>query len=289
MNNNYQINLEEAKSELSKFSFSLSTQQNNIRFYKFPQGTDEVIIRILPTNNKIGKLVSFHYSLPVAEKKFLCYKTHNLPCKLCELLDEFSHKLDVSTMASKTRCFMNGIIMKHPTNEFMLKNTVYIIPGSLYDYQWIFQQLSSPEIGNFLDPYQGSPILFKREKFNGKFLRTIVPKSSPIAAKEEDIQKILHERYDLDSIWRTPDDEYHKKMTEISEITKQYLLNKINMLENPQPLTQPTLVNESNATIESMQKGKPTIPPNAPQCFGHYKGDTSCTLCAYDFQCSQSK
>ncbi|GAF69458.1 unnamed protein product, partial [marine sediment metagenome] len=134
-----------------------------------------------------------------------------------------------------------------------------------------------------------------------KFKRIISLKASPIAATPEGITEIRAEVFNLDKIWREPDDNYSVKMAACVESLKGALDNKILTMDTQAPTSQ---FNPNEKLPDTFTKPAETAadgsakkgPPSSPDCFGEKElyekiqanSAQKCTICPFEFQCKES-
>lgn len=302
-------NLEEIKKRLANKGSSGGSGNdggNKFNFYKFPSGTERVVVRYLPSASGVpGKLVKKHYNLPEI-KDIICFRTHDMDCDLCNMLRTFENRMDVSDWASSTRSYMNALIVEDPTQKIdpRVPHIIGQGEGNLY---WVYEKMADPDIGDVTDPNKGFNIAYKRTEFNGKFDRTVLPKQQPIAPTPAEVEVILGKMTDLDKIWRKPDDVFLKKLQDVTQklqvVIESRLLTLVNQPPPPQAGTNP-LDPEKPATpppvIPAAAAPPSNRPANSPACFSDakvfYKNEETgaddpdkqkCVSCAFDFHCGE--
>lgn len=276
MNIEYNVpNLNKLQKEYDKIK-GHETNETQFRFYRLPLGTESVVIRFLPPWSKEGnfaKIVMYHYSIP-NQKNILCYRSHDLECKICNFLAENAHKMDLNAFASVTRVFMNALIISDPTQP-NLKRLPYIFSGAYSDFKFIYQILTQEkDAKDFFHPINGHNITYKREKYSGKFIRTTSIRPTPIADTEEEIKEILANIYNLDDIWRKPDEKYDEKVNialmELEKYVKAHVELFADKIQDSQS-TPDTIINTNNR----------------PMCFKNHNNSEKCSICPFEFECME--
>lgn len=279
---------------------------NNLNFYRFPQGTERVVLRYLPSPTGIpGKIVKKHYNMPEV-KDFICFRTHDMDCDICNVLHEYEHKLDTQDWQASSRSYLTALIISDPTQPQIDPKVPHIAgqpEGNLY---WVFKMIQDPDVGDICDPYAGFNVAYNREEHNGKFNRVVLPRASAIAPTKEEVEAILAKAPDLDKIWRKPDDVFLKKLQDVSQKLRVVIENRFLTLSN-QPVLAPNP--DTSAPVESTA-GAPVTPPLAPQaksnkpasapdCFGDASAfymtngnpdpnNQKCVSCPFDYHCGES-
>lgn len=307
--------LAELKRRLAaKESKGSNNSDNDLKWYKFPSGTERVVVRYLPSLTGVpGKIVKKHHNLPEI-KDILCFRTHDMDCPLCELLHQYSDKMDVSDWVANSRSYMNALILEDPTQKNIDPKTPHIVgqgEGNLY---WVFSKITDPDIGDICDPFTGFNVAYHRTEFNGKFERTVLPKARPIANTKEEVESILGKISDLDKIWRRPDDVFLKKIQDVTEKLKVVIDQRLVTLSSQpdagqkesqsamnQNLNNTPAPSTTSASPAPSAAPKSNKPANSPDCFADakvfYKNEATgeddhskqkCVSCPFDFHCGES-
>jgi len=191
----------------------------------------EYKLRVLPPWDEkglIGLVVGKHYSIPSEEsgnvEKHTCIeRTHpdmGADCPICEVLRNFRDAgMDVGKYEVRNKAYMNAILLDAPkefweSDDDLSPGDVVIFNHPTTTYDWVYQQIADPDVGDITDPENGFNIKITRKNVNGntRYDRKIVPKATSIADSEEELAKILDEMADLSSIWSKPDDQQFEKI-----------------------------------------------------------------------------
>lgn len=209
-----------------------SKSQQDLRFYKFPKGKDEVRIRILPPWEGAElpfKMVKKHYNLPDSDNSIvICAATFGEECEVCEVLAAYEDQLDVSDYASSASVHANIIVRKDPTQN-VNPHLTHIMNGSRGMLDYLFGVFEDGEGQALTDAYEGRDIKVKREKANGKFIINPAFSGSPLADSEEEIAEILGNLYNLDKIksFGSNDDDTMDKIRSAAASLKETIENKL--------------------------------------------------------------
>jgi hypothetical protein len=283
-------------------------QRSELSWYKLPNGTEEVCIRVLPTmpNARIpGKIIHNHYNIPDLTK-MLCFKTHDIDCPLCKLLDEYSGRMDTQDWESRGRCYMNILVLRDPSQNPVLdpkKPVIFSGPESVL--YWLLEYAIDPLKGDITDPRKGNNVFMHRETVGGKIAKNPAPNPGPIAPTEAEIESILSKRTDFEAIWRKPDDVWSKKMYDATAKLRNVIENRIMNLGSPAPSQashtssdRPSPAPNAQATaagatsVPSPQANVSGRPSNAPECFSskavYNPKEKKCVMCAFEYACSDA-
>lgn len=291
-------------------------------FGKWPQGLEKTILKIFPPLKGKpfpGKLVYKHYQIPGKMTSATCLATHDIECPICQLLAEYEGRLDLKDWAGASRAWVvcrvvrvtdeHGNDMKHDYKT----DEPTIVPFSEFNHDWMLNQFINPEVGDITDPKAGHSITKYRATPGGKFEKTISLKPTPLGDTDEMTTKLLSEQYDLDEIWKSPDDNYLKKLKGCAAAIKDVIENRLMTLASDATDTAKSATDTGTKTAEKLNPNdsakaaegaidttsKPADgrPPNSPDCFGDkevwYHNDTAhanaakCGLCAFDHMCGQ--
>lgn len=194
---------------------------SKVNWYNLPDN-GQLRVRFLPPlgdNAVPGKIVHKHYNMPKHKGingNITCFRTYGRECPICNVLDEYRDRLGAKQLQefSASLSFFNVLILG---KEDVDPEQVFVLKASDYNYEWLLQQLVNVEVGDITDPTDGANVTFKRKSEKGAFERIISRRSSPIAASQEKIDTILDSMYDLDAIWKDPDDNYYNIANEIAD------------------------------------------------------------------------
>lgn len=207
-------------------------QGGSLNFYRFPSGMEEVKIRILPPwegSDFPVKLMRRHYKLPGADKSVICPSTFGQDCEICEVIQHFDGRLDLSQWAAATQCVGNCIVRKDPTQPAVKSNEVYIFTGSEGLMKWLVDLYEDGEGKVLVDPFEGRDLRMKREKSNGKFIITPGFSATPLAESPDATEGYLSKLPNLDKVWSAQDDSELAKIREyasnLKEVVESRLLN----------------------------------------------------------------
>jgi len=251
------------------------------RYYKIPNDTTPVTLRILPPHplmkdqNIPGAFIRQHYKIPHKDVKvFPCYRTWGLECGLCAELQKWSTRgVPTDLWESSDSAVMNALVIDDKTqNPPINPKQPYIFQGRTNDLTWLIGQMIDPQIGNLTDIKTGSNVIFAREKAGGKLTRTFARMSTPIAPTDAEMQLILSQMYNFDSLYRLPDDERHKKYLEGIESLKFALETRAMQVTQPnggyQPPQQQPLADIPFAPTPVQQPQQGYNPAVAPANYG---------------------
>lgn len=251
------VDLEAAKAMLAsrpKSSSSSNGNSQSLRFLKVPP-TGEIKLRFLPPieGKKIpGKLVWKHYHMPDI-KAVTCLRTYDKTCPVCKVVEDFRLKMDdetISDFESKVSAYFNVLVLEggFDTNGKPCNPKLpYLLNCGEYNYWWLLDQISNPDVGDITDPITGSSVVFRRKKTNGALDRIIARQASPIASSDEEVEAILSQMFDMDKVWKNPDDEYLQKVLMTAKALKLQLQERIESLS-------------SNPVTEAVNAPKPEAP-----------------------------
>jgi len=298
------IDLEAAKAMLENRIKPSNTE--DIRWASFPnEGSFK--FRILPpikSESVPGKVIYSHWGLSDDEgnlnRRVTCLKTYKMDCPICEMLEKYQERLDISDWSASGRSYFNALIYNEKDYDSSLP---YVLGSSDYTFYWLLEKIIDPEIGDITDPANGHNITFKRKVFKGAFERTISLKPTPIADSEDEIKEILDKCYDLSKIWKNPDDEFIKFVTDTANKTETAIKDRILVLgnksdsppnDNSEKTEEKEKQTESNSTSESSNIKNTKVenaPKGAPECFGiDWDSDLQkCQVCPHEFLCQTTK
>lgn len=330
-----QVNLEWARNQLK--SPMRRPRGERAEYYELPEAGD-LVIRVLPpdVHGRLGKVVGTHWGIQgeQIDQKGLrtpCLRTNHpeiagVRCPICEALDrlykegvseEFLASYNVSTASYIKVLIVRGSVRNG--KQYDPHKPVLFLTRGTFSLEWIYNQLSDPDIGNFIDPYSGTAIKFSRERKNDTWNRSVLPGNwTPIAPTEEEVNRILEEadKIDLYSMWKYPIGEELDAISKAGEFlyrTIKERWNKANSVSAPfagnanvktveDKLAQdkierkdeyeaPSQVEKEPDAIVEMAKEKVNnvVPPNAPSCFGDVTqyGDLKqqCLECMHQSYC----
>lgn len=331
-----QVNLDWAKNQLKN-----STRKSNgdrTEYYELPEAGD-LVIRVLPPDQqgRLGKVVGTHWNIQgnqidVKGARSPCLRTNHpdidgVRCPICEALDRLSREgvseEFLSSYNLSTASYIKALIVRGSTRnnkQYDPKKPILFLTRGTYSLEWIYNQLSDPDIGNFIDPYSGTAIKFSRERKTDTWSRSVLPGNwTPIAPTEEEVNKILEEadKIDLYSMWKYPVGEELDNISKAGETLYKVIKErwkKANSVTAPfngnsnvksvaptstskDPVDNPTTSSYSSQVEKSpeeivesaKEKVNNMIPVNAPACFGDTKeyGDLkqSCLECMHQSYC----
>lgn len=253
---------------------------SKVKWYNLP-ATGELRVRFLPPvgdNPVPGKIVHKHYNMPSHKglgdnSNITCFKTYDMECPICEVLDEYRDRLGPQQMKefSASLAFFNVLILGQKDAD---PETVHVLKTSEYNYEWMLQQLVNVEVGDITDPEDGANVTFKRKKDKGPFDRIISRKPSPISATPEGIQTILDSMYDLDAIWKDPDDSYVNIAREIAKGLRTIIEDRLIKMGNAnegdlkQPVKEVQSAKRTRATATAAPEPEPETDGGEPEPVG---------------------
>lgn len=286
-------------SELKKIKEKLDSNINNrsdddkARWYNLPyEKGKKVVFRFLPSPTSKGELPGIlfqkHKQIPEL-KDIVCYKMHDLDCPMCNMLDKYRDRLDVSSWDHSLKAAMNVLVLNDKEVDPSLPR-ILIAPATLL--QWVINSYEDSTVGDITDPFTGCSIAISREKDGGKLLKVPARESVPLSKDDAEVQKILSKRYDLSQIWRQPDEKYSDIMAKAVIAVENEILRRLEQKEMMKPVN----VNNSSAKDDkevikdASVADKPVVKDSAhPECFTkHVEGQDSCNMCAYEFDCIEA-
>lgn len=285
--------------------------KNELKWYGFPPDKASYKIRFLPpwtleggTQHKLpGIVITTHYGIPEVGK-VLCYRTHGLDCPFCDMLRDYQDKISIEDWKPSPRAYFNVLVLEdNKSSPVPSPGTPYILGAGEFTLDWLIRQIITPDVGDITDPEKGHNVTFTRVEHKGKFERVISLKPTPIADTKEGIDAILTQMFNLSAIWRKPDDEYHKKMLNAIEKTKQMINTRLLGLKDGTPTLTPTTPSEVATAAAKSQPMASNKPKDSPECFGntnpeallangekmhHYQTSNKiCLMCPVEFQCGE--
>lgn len=220
--------LDHIKKMLSGKSAGAKKSEGDLNFYRFPKGTDEVRVRVLPPwegSEVPFKLMNRHYDIPGSNKGVKCLESWGIECPICETLREYEGRIDLSNWSANVSFHFNLLVRKDPTQKFDAK-TVYVGTGSKGLLMWLVDMWQDEEGKTMFDAYEGRDILVKREKAEGKFNIRPAFSPSPIADHDE-VESVLASLVNLDKIWPNPDDSVVAKTREYADNLREVIENRL--------------------------------------------------------------
>jgi len=282
--------------------------QSDYRWASLPEKGETLKIRFLPPVGEMNlpffKLYK-HYQVPSPEEgtlNFTCLKTWGLECPICKKIEELKRKFGdelVSQWFASMRGFFNILIKDDPN---YISGLPYILGMPKSGIVWFLQTIGDDEVGDITDPYTGFWVKVTRQE-NNQLRFDIIPKPSPIASTDDEINQIAEQCFDLTKIWRHPDDEYLITANKIAEKIEIVVKEKAGLLdtgtsiiESPKQIKpETTYVSKPTPTsqpVESQVKSNQSSvqkPPGAPECFGQFnEDDTRCMICIHEIECRQA-
>lgn len=216
--------------------------QGTDRFYSLPEGTESVLVRILPPYEGAripGKFVYKHYNIPGDNSSVNCLRTWDMECPMCKMIEEYSARTDVSDFEMVTTSYLNVLVLKDPTNPSIPRNEPRLLRDYGTNLKWLLENILNEEVGErLIDPYNGHSVTFTREKYKGKFRRDISLSPTAIGANQEEIQNILSKMHNCDKIWPSPDDQSMQNFYKAVAAVKDIIENKIMTAGQMVPPTQ---------------------------------------------------
>lgn len=318
------IDIEAARAMLASRPKSASNNNSSqsLRFVKVPP-LGELKIRFLPPmeGQKLpGRRIWKHYNMPDV-KAVTCLQTFGKTCPICKVVEDMRHKMDASIedFESKGSTYFNVLILDGVDSDGKQCNPKipYLLNCGEYNYWWLLDQISNVDVGDITDPMTGASVIFRRKKKNGPLDRIIARTSSPIASTEEGVQEILSQMFDMNKIWKEPDDEYLQKILMTAKALKIQFQETIERLSGT-PVTEavnaPKLDDsepeEAEAEVQAEPEEKPKATPkpepkkeeakaapksdkvngfakpaNAKSCFGQHKDCDTCLECEDELEC----
>ena len=187
-------------------------QSNNFEkkpFYKFPPGTDEVKLRILPAwegSEAPFKPTMQHFGIPGSDKPLPCLRLHGLECPICEVLAKYEgQSKELYQYQTKSGAAVNVLVRKDDTQKINAKEPM---PARLSEAQLEFC-INLLSEGDITDPYEGRDIIVKRKKYNGAFEMRPAFSASSIGDDQADIESILTKltNFDTHMFFQKPNDD----------------------------------------------------------------------------------
>lgn len=223
---------------------------NNYRWYSLPKGTEEVKLRILPhwnnPNSFPAKMVIKHYQIPNSDKSFAssanCLKTFGMDCPICNVCKKYEQQFEgVSKHRPVVSLYFNMLILQGPpifdknTNQEYMPdpNVPHIVGMRESFYSFLQGVLEKPESAMVLDPMQGADIYIQRKRAKGAFDYRLAFGQRPIANDTDSLNNIMSQTFDLDEIWKSPDDDAVRSLNERANLLSQQIEGKILSNSNP--------------------------------------------------------
>ena len=295
------------------------------KWYSPPYNKGEgCVVRILPlSKDKIGeppgKILYYHTNLPEEDKR-LCMETHQRECPHCKVLNDFEARMDVSLWSPVAKSAMQVLVLyefdkdgnerkpKDRDGNIINPTDPHILMGGDYNLLWVIDQMLNKEIGDITHPYEGTTMIFKRTIDGGKFERSIGRGSSPISDTKEKTEELLENMFNLDKIWRDPDDEFVKHSRANAKLLRETFENRLLTLENESTRSDNTSKESSKEEKEpekSEEKKEQAAPPTeekkevskpngAPDCFAksfteeeNEQGE-KCAVCPHELDCKKA-
>ena len=221
----------------------------DIRFFKLPANRTErgalaeTVIRVLPfdINNSDFpfKVVLKHYAIPNAARGVTCLKTWMLDCPICNVLNSLSRNMDISVYTSRLRPVCNALILRCSSNNNvnpMLANVLTITPNLLNSFAEFWRDPSKRTI---FDVMSGRNVTLLRSRDKGPFNLTVDFERSPIAPSEEGLRSVMSTLYDLNKIWKNPDDNQVNQIADLAANFEESLRNRSSLLDGGTNFNQP--------------------------------------------------
>jgi hypothetical protein len=228
--------LEQIKNMLNRKSAGQKESGGNIKWYKFPKGTEEVKFRLLPAWQGADfpiKVMKRHYGIPgLGDKKSaMCPTTFDLECPVCEVLSKYEGKTEkTDDYAARLTGNANILVKKDPTQSGINALEAKVAGLSKGQVDWFVDLFTSDEDAKhaLTDPYEGRDVVAKREKFNGKFEMRTAFSPSPIG-DENQVDSVLAGITNLDEVYKAPTDDdinlLMKSAKELDEIIENLIMS----------------------------------------------------------------
>jgi len=288
---------------------SSKSNQTDYRWASLPEKGETIKVRFLPPVGEMNlpffKLYK-HYQVPNPEGEgtlnFTCLRTWNMECPICSKIEHLKRKFGddfVNQWYASMRGFFNVLIKDDPN---YVSGLPYILGMPKSGLIWFLGIMGDEDYGDITDPYTGFWVKISRMD-NNQLRFDIVPKPSPIASTDEEINQIAEQCFDLTKIWRNPDDEYIITANKIADRIEAIVKEKAGLLEtgksvvetpnqvNPNPvnITKPTPVPQPTQPKVEPNQSSVQKPPGAPDCFGNFnESDTRCLICIHEIECRQA-
>ena len=262
----------------------------DIRWWRLPD-TGTPSFRILPPWEGSGlpaKVSWTHWNIPSNDAgitKIASVKEYGVEDPIETVLQKWRNKVNTEEFEATAKTWMNVLPLNDEKCDAATPHLLGV--NGNFTYFWLLEQLTDPDIGDITDPHRGSNVTFKRKLKTIKWERTIARGATRIAETDEQIQDVLGKMYNLDKVFRAPDDEYLKKCRIAAqaidkELERRFLSPagggkggagaapksgplKVVEMENDRP----TGLSEKK-TLQDVVKPAPTlsVPKGAPECFG---------------------
>ena len=217
-----------------------SRRGGNFNFWKPPIGTS--VFRILPPGSE--RLMSRGEMGKLVYKHFLRWDGKNQGIHICgmatdpdiydqcpidvalEQIESVTPKEMWKKQQSRPRGFWNVLVRRcaGPDNEIIepeIAGKVVICdsPSGLYDFVQL--GFNNPELGFFIDPYEGADIICTRtgKDLDTKYTYNLKPgKWTPIMETREETDELLAKLTDIDKFTRVTEDQLQKQIDAAKEI-----------------------------------------------------------------------
>jgi len=229
-------NFEYLQNVVNNSGVSFGNKSDDIRFYKLPPAKSTTVVRVLPFNINNSefpfKAVLKHYNIPNATKGITCLKTWMMECPICDVLNRLSNKIDTKLYSAVLRPACNALILRDITNANinpMLPHVLTITPQLLQVFSAFWLEQSKRSI---FDVINGRNVTLVRVKDKGSFNLTFDFENSPIALNEPDIGAIMSNIYNLENIWKSPDDNGVNNVMSLASTLEEAIMTRMSLLSN---------------------------------------------------------
>jgi hypothetical protein len=275
----------------------------DLEFYKFPNGTEEVKIRVLPKHPQMEmpfKIGMSHYQMP-DNKMCKCLRIYDLECPVCNVLTEFEHRIDTSRMASAPQINFNALILSDKTKANIDPNQVHIASGSKAFIDLIMACWEDEDERVFFDPKLGRDLRVHRKKKGGAFDIRPSMSARAIAPTADGIEAILSKLYNLDKIFPDPSDDKVKEVQEMADALRDHFENNLMMKAETGSVKghndhdadeEPAGLKKEAQKSKTASSTSTPRPAGAPACFSNpkvYNPETEvCGDCPHEFSCASA-
>lgn len=296
---------------------------NDILWYKLPDD-GMCKLRVGPPwegASLPGKFIYKHYNIPEANN-ITCFKTWDMECPICKMLEQYAEYPElIADFKYIVKSVINVLPIVDPRNTSIKTefppNKWHILMSGDFTLTWLIERIIDPDNGDVTDPRGGHSVEFKRRRKGGPFDRNIVIKPSPIADTEAGVVQLLSELYNLDKIWKHPDDAYVHLANEAAEYCRKAIV--LSLISEPGTGSKPTMNeaearrnaapvttsygNVQTAQVEKVDDAPPFDMPTGssstgstpvapkqnsghPECWGqHDPSQDRCMICPHEVAC----
>jgi hypothetical protein len=261
------MNMEWAKKMLQEKQQNNQNSGGDIRWISPPDNTDDFYFRLLPWGYRTGQygfLVYNHWNLPEnCESK--CLQTWGLECPVCGVVNKYAQLITIDDWVKSAKAYFNALVLQvpaDPTLPIVQSELPHILRTQEYTLFWLLEKLLDRNYNHIIDPINGHDMNFHRKKQGGKVERDILLKPRSIGSSPEAIKKIQDACYDLQKIWRTPDENFIKEVGKSADALELLLKSKIAQLSHS-PAGSSTGTGSGTGTTQTATPEPPAQPASS--------------------------